>query len=239
MTSALRRDDIILIDEGSLRAGVLLEQFGNEILEASFPPEEYVPGQYSGIASPEGPLLLACGPGGRVLGGACGEIYQKSDTLLLAYLAVRQDVRGAGIGTVIMDAVRERWLHHQKLALLEIEDPRYHASRADYGDPAARVRFYARYGVRGLSIPYFQPRLRPELNRRYHLILSTLAVADELRVGAGLVGRHVEGFLREYFASCEGDDRPEDGELESLLITCHPGELAMVPLEELVSTPPP
>jgi len=156
----------------------LLVRFGAEILEKSFPPTEYVPNCFVGSGPLTDPFLVACAPDGTILGGACGEVYPHSNSLLLGYLAVRQGLRGTGVGGLLMRELRERWVRPGQLALLEIDDPRHHAVRDDYGDPTARARFYDRFGVRGLAVPYFQPRLGPALPRGYHMILSAMALPE-------------------------------------------------------------
>ena len=55
------------------------------------------------------------------------------------------------------------------MAVLEMDDPRFHAPHPHHGDPDARLRFYGAFGVRLLAMPYFQPRLRPHLPRAHHM----------------------------------------------------------------------
>jgi GNAT superfamily N-acetyltransferase len=80
-----------------------------------------------------------------------------SGVLLLGYLAVRPGWRGRGVGSAVMATLRERWLEPDSLALLELDDPRYHAPHPEHGDPLARLRFYGASGVRLLPSPTSSP----------------------------------------------------------------------------------
>jgi len=239
MTTGIAREDIRLFDEHSVGARELLQRFGEEILENAFPPEQYIPLQFAGTGALEDPVLIACGPDGRILGGACGEIYPRSHTLLLGYIAIRQDLRGAGLGSLLMDEIRERWLDPETLTVLEIEDPRHHPNDEDYGDSEARVRFYAGFGVEALAVPYFQPRLSASLPRSYHLMLGALSVPNHMRKGSGVDGFPIEHFLREYFVACEGEDVLEDEELQWLLSSYRVPEIQLVPIDDLNHIPNP
>ena len=157
--------EIRLVDQESPGAAGLLRELHDDVLRPSFRPEEYVSPT---VINPAKKLaIIARADDGLVVGGALGEAYPHSRVLLLGYLAVRPGLRGKGIGSVLMAALKERWLDRdgENLAVLEIDDPRYHAPHPDHGDPAARLRFYGAFGVRLLGIPYFQPRLRDHLPR--------------------------------------------------------------------------
>jgi hypothetical protein len=65
------------------------------------------------------------------------------------------------------------------MILAEVEHPTYHPSSDDHGDPAARMRFYAKHGGRILDIPYFQPAIRDGEPPVPALMLVTLWVAPE------------------------------------------------------------
>jgi GNAT superfamily N-acetyltransferase len=136
--------------------------------------------------------------------------YARSRALLIGYLAVRGDRRGQGIGTWLSAEAGRAMLTriHPALALAEVEDPQHHVRSAQFGDPTARLRLYARLGGRLLSMPYFQPRLYPESNRVYNLRLMAFGVSPEIIV-TGPTGDCVSSgvlaqFLDDYFAGTEG-----------------------------------
>lgn len=237
MTDEPGRDDVRLFDGTAPEAGRLLREFRG-ILRRSFPPEEYVEypdDEAEGYA--DGPMLIACGPDGAVLGGALGEVYPDSGTLLLGYLAVDPELRGSGVGTQLVQALRDRWFSPETFAIMEVEDPRHHQADPEHGDPAARLRFYARFGASALVMPYFQPRLRPDLPRAYHLLLCPLNVPAHLDVGGEVDARAVASFLTEYFVACEGQDALEDPEVEWLLDWCRPPSIGLVSLADLGRVP--
>jgi len=225
---------IQLFDQHSPRAGELLRQLHDGVFRPSFRPEEYVS---PAVIKPEKKLaVIACDEDGLVLGGATGEVYPVSRVLLLGYLAVRPGFRGRGVGSVLMAALRERWLGQDTLAVLELDDPRYHAPHPDYGDPEARLRFYGASGVRLLAIPYFQPRLRGDLPRGYHMLLGVIPPAGETLPPAIPAGP-VRAFLLEYFQDCEGGAVQDDAEVRRLLDACGGLEIELVSTEDLSRIP--
>jgi GNAT superfamily N-acetyltransferase len=226
--------DIRLLGQDSPRATELLRELHDGVLLPSFRPEEYVSPT---VIDPAKKLaVIACAADGLVIGGALGEVYSASGVLLLGYLAVRPGFRGKGIGSVVMAALRERWLGQDTLAVLEMDDPRYHAPHPDYGDPEARLRFYGAIGVRLLGIPYFQPRLRSHLPRGYHMLLGVIPPTGAT-LPAAIPARQVSAFLREYFEDCEGSAVHDDAELRRLLDACRGSEIELVNFADISRIP--
>jgi GNAT superfamily N-acetyltransferase len=222
--------DVQLFDEHSPRAVELLRELHDAVLCPSFPPEEYI--RPVTIDPRDGPALIACRDDGLVLGGALGELYPASASLLLGYLAVRPGFRGAGVGSILLAAVVERWLDGTGPAFVELDDPRHTAPDPDYGDPEARLRFYDTAGVRLLTIPYFQPRLRADLSRSYHMLLAVLPPKG-VRLPAAMPAERVGAFLSEYFQACEGKDALDDAEVQWLLDASRGPEITLVGVEEV------
>jgi hypothetical protein len=100
----------------------------------------------------------------------------------------------------------------------------------------ARLRFYERFGVRALAIPYFQPRLSAGLRRGYHMVLGVLE-APAAAPATSLDGRRVRQFLEEYFEAAEGPGWDRDPEVAWLLQACGPGPVELVPLHDLSLVP--
>lgn len=226
--------DIRLLGPDSPRAAELLRELHDDVLRPSFRPEEYVS---PAVINPVKKLaVIACADDGLVTGGALGEVYPASGVLLLGYLAVRPGLRGKGVGSAIMAALRERWLDRDTLAVLEMDDPRYHAPHPDHGDPRARLRFYGASGVRLLAIPYFQPRLRSDLPRGYHMFLGVIPAAGEA-LPAALPAPRVAAFLREYFEGSEGPAVRDDAEVRRLLDACGGPLIDLVPTEDFGRLP--
>jgi GNAT superfamily N-acetyltransferase len=228
-------DQLRLYDQHSPDAAALLRELHDTVLLRSFRPQEYV--SPTVIKTGAGrPAIIACTAGGQVAGGALGHVYPSSGVLLLGYLAVRREFRGQGVGTAIMAALRERWLNGSPLAVLEMDDPRYHAPHPDYGDPEARLRFYGACGVRLLARPYFQPRLRPELSRVHHMFLGVIPPAGTTLPDTIPVAP-VSAFLREYFADCEGEISEGDPELTRLLAAYRGPDIELVPTSDFAAIP--
>jgi GNAT superfamily N-acetyltransferase len=208
-----------LLDQGSPNAAQLLREFHDEVLAPSFRPEEYVPPATIDL---EGILaLIACADDGTVIGGAIGDVFPDSDALLLGYLAVRPGLRGTGTGSVLLTALKERWLPRHPLTFLELDDPRHHGPHPTHGDPARRLSFYATFGIRLLTIPYFQPRLRDDLPRGRHMLLGV--IPPDGATPTSVPAHQVTAFLREYFVAEEGPGALDDPEVRWLLETADPG----------------
>jgi GNAT superfamily N-acetyltransferase len=223
MTGPQSDHDIQLFDQDSPQAADLLRKLHDEVLFPSFPGNEYIPP--TTIDPKDGLAIIACS-GGQVVGGA----------VLLGYLAARPGLRGSGIGSALLGALKERWLGEHPLVFLELDDPRHHVTDPNLGDPAARLRFYGRFGIRLLTIPYFQPRLRPDLPRGYHMILGVIPA------GGGnppetLPGHQVTAFLREYFADCEGSAAGDDPEVRWLLEAASEPEITLVGTDDFGQVP--
>jgi len=228
------QEKVQLFDQDSPRAAELLRELHDEILFPSFPPSEYV--SPATIDPEENLAVIACSGDGQVVGGALGEIYPDSKALLLGYLAVRPGVRGSGVGSALLAALKQRWLGAHPLAFLELDDPRHHSTDPGYGDPTARLRFYGRFGIRLLTIPYFQPRLREDLPRGYHMILGVIP-PDGSTPPQTIPGHQVTAFLREYFEVCEGDAAPDDPEVRWLLDAAASPEIALVSTDDFSQVP--
>jgi GNAT superfamily N-acetyltransferase len=206
---------------------VLLPNFRAAELEA---PDEFA----AGLKSGRGRALVARTAQGTIAGGAVGDFFPRSRVLLLSYLAVAAEGRGAGTGGLLFQAVTDRWAADldPALCLIEVEDPRHARSDPALGDPQARVRFYERLGARALPVPYFQPALGPDGQRVPHMMLMAFGGAA---AGADRVdGRIVADFLTDYLEACEGSVRDDDAEAQQLLAACRrPGGLPLVPAGEL------
>ena len=228
MTDALDGKEIALHDAGGPAAGEELERLRTQVLDRAFPPEERLDDDALDEAR-EQPLLIACVQG-EVVGGALGKLYPDSETLYLRYLATRPDLRGRGVGTRLVEGFRERWVDERTFAVLGAEDPRHHPGHHQYGDPSARLRFYARFGVEAVGIPYFQPRFQSGGERKHHLLLCVLGAPTDMRMPGGLVADRVARFLSEFFVDAEGPGALEDPDLQSLLRACRGPFLSLTPL---------
>ena len=179
----------------------VLRRYYDELMQPAFSPAELMTWDEldEALAAPGTQGLLALDDGSPVA-GLVTEDYLDGSMLLLAYVVVSSRHRGQGLGSsLIGQAVG----HEPRLVLAEIEDPRFHESHEQRGDPAARARFYDRLGSRLLAIPYTQPSLRPGSPRVDDLLLITIpsAVAP-----AELDGGMLRAFLDEYYGVCEGEE---------------------------------
>ena len=210
-------------------SGPVIEALYQQVLVPSFPAAELI--GLSGVQAIAGredaSIWLAEDADGTIVGGAVAGWDESVRVLLLGYLAVRPGSRGGGIGGLLYLTALESWRQGFKpcLVLAEIEDPSAHSGSEDYGDPAARLRFYLSRGSRILDFPYFQPALEPGAERVSGLLLIVLhadpefAGADDDTIDAGVVRKFLENYQTRYEGKVATDgqamamwraiDRPE------------------------------
>ena len=220
----------------------------NEVLEPAFPADELesVESFRSALVDndldPRTLALVAVEPGsvssGDPVGVVVGEWYQTSDVLLIGYVAVRADRRGTGLGGSLMRVALERWLHITgcALALGEVEDPRHFNEQ----EAIQRLRFHGKVGGSLLSVPYFQPRLRPDSRRVHHMLLVVFAAADAAKREGGVDGMVLRAFLEQYVAATEGEEaiRSDPG-IAWLLRFYEASVIPLVPMTRFSDIPDP
>lgn len=155
----------------------LVASLHRDVLVPSFPPAELVDAPTFLAEHASGRLRsLGVVEDARVVAGVVGAWSPSARTLLVQYLAIAPGRRGGGIGGRLLDAAVDAWSRElgPELVLAEVEHPAHHATSAAHGDPAARLRFYARRGARVLAVPYFQPGTGPGAERVPALLLVAL-----------------------------------------------------------------
>lgn len=173
-----------------------------EVLAPSFPPAELVTLDALRTAVADGETqVLALWDDGPVA-GAVGWCSPRTRVLLLVYLAIAPGRRSGGLGGRLLTAALDAWQDALAplLVLAEVEHPAHHVASEAHGDPAARVRFYARHGGQALAVPYFQPGDGPGGRRVPALLLVALRSQGATSVPAA----PVRAFLEEYLTASEG-----------------------------------
>ncbi|WP_240958147.1 N-acetyltransferase [Streptomyces barkulensis] len=220
----------------------LLETLYDDLLVPSFPPDEletleWVRGGLAGGGVAVSAVLDDAGVPEAV---AVGEWDAAGRVLLLSYLTVRPRSRSGGLGGLLMGVVAGAWQERFRplLTLAEVEHPLAHEADGERGDPAARLRFYARHGARALDIPYFQPALRPGAERVHGMLLLVLARAS------GTEGERpdtvdpgpVRSFLEDYLLS--GEEHRADGPVLRMRdALARPGGVRLLPLDDVRALP--
>lgn len=181
----------------------LLREVYEGLLVPSFPPAELESFAWleQGVAEARISVLVAGDDHGPI-GVAVTEPLGESGVVLLTYFATDARRRGSGVGSMLyaetLRAVRDR--DRPRAVVAEVERPDRHSGSDAYGDPSARLRFYARHGAQALDLPYFQPPLRPEDEALHGMLLLVLwadpeLMADQSLPGPELVGPAVESIL--------------------------------------------
>lgn len=206
----------------------LLKALYRDVLAPAFEPDELetmealIP-RLQGERKPDAFAMVLCDDDGSVLAGLVAEL-DRDRVMLLSYLAVRDDLRGRGIGGFLLDRVARSWYEDKGvlLALGEVHDPRVWSSQE--GEAARRrLRLYERHGAELLDMPFVQPALRPDAHRvpgflvlAFHVDPSILMRSgDRSGVPAGLLS----WFVRRYYASAEGVREPDDDPQLSAILT--------------------
>jgi hypothetical protein len=223
--------------------GPLLDAIYADILAPSFPVAELTPLEAlsEGILRDAVDISCIVDDDGVPQAVAVGDWFDGPRVALLSYLATRSSVRSTGLGgQLLVGAVarwRDRWT--PRLTVAEIEHPAANAATAEYGDPAARVRFYARHGVRPLALPYFQPQIRPGAGRVYGMMLCVLALSDDARGQAPdtVDGDVLTEFLVEYLEAAEGPMATDPAAVALLAAAGTRGGVPMLSFDDLESVP--
>ena len=206
------------------RDDALVDRLYQDVLAVSFSSDELDEADVFAEGMREGGTLasVALGEDGSVLGGVVAEVFADESVLLLAYLAVRPDLRGRGIGTRLMEHVGPRWYVRTdvELAVAEVHDPRPW-SNVDGEDPAGRLRLYDRMGARVLGVPFVQPALGPGRARVPGFLLLAFHVDPSVELtddgGSAISSGLVSRFVRRYYEETEGTPDPSDSQLNELM----------------------
>ncbi|MGB3376764.1 MAG: GNAT family N-acetyltransferase [Microbacterium sp.] len=148
-----------------------LREVHRMLMVPSFRPGELMP-EDSFIARFDhgAEAVLAQDKDGRMLGAAVVDRFR--DTVLLEYLVTAPESRGMGIGSGLMSAVLSGWGRSGSVMLAEFDRPDVQSPHPLHGDPAARLRFYARFGMLALDLPYFQPPVSEDCSREHGMLLA-------------------------------------------------------------------
>ena len=211
---------------------ILAPNFPDDELETS---EGFAAGlKYGGTSA-----LVARTDDGVIVGGAVGDLFSRSNVLLLSYLAVPAAGRGNGTGGLLMRAVTELWGSRLNLAdrYGDRRSPVYTVKRMLFS-PRGPSPLLRAAGRAALPVPYFQPALGsrgPSARRVPHLMLMVFGGGTRMpQADQGVDGRLVELFLTEYLEGCEGPVRSDDADAQRMLAACRrPDGLPLLRVSEL------
>ncbi|MGH4012146.1 MAG: GNAT family N-acetyltransferase [Pseudonocardiaceae bacterium] len=217
----------------------LFDEVYQQILMPAFPSNEMTPlgilqKMWVGVP-PRLAVHAALDSRGQAVGCAVAQWFPRSAVLLFAYLAVRAESRGGGIGTSLITRAVRDWTaaYRPALVLAEVEDPRVYPCTQDQ-DPLARLRLYARLGARLLELKYVQPEVSPGAGRvRDLLLIAQEGSAGVVSGPSGVVGvpaAMVLAFLNEYYRDSEGETH-RDAEFLAMVRPLTSG--AIVPLSSV------
>lgn len=213
-----------------------LERAYVEILAPSFAASELTPRSAFLAQARSGALVALLAWLDDVL---CGVIVgeRTGSTMLIAWLAVRADLRGHGVGSALLDVAKEEWMRSPdvKLVLAELERPDMHVADEAFGDPDRRLRFYAGHGVAALNFPYYQPPIAEGMPRVRGLLLALVAsraAAKAPRMLEAVEAAAVRNYLVNTFGS------PADADAETARIhTAAGADIRLVALEDYREIP--
>ncbi|MGY0058029.1 GNAT family N-acetyltransferase [Streptomyces sp. LZ34] len=221
----------------------LLTQVYRDLLLECFPSNELEPYDElrSGLAKDLRLVTAIVNADSQPVAAAVGDWSPESGVLLLAYLAVRAEVRSSGLGGMLVEEVNGGWQRRlrPRLTLAELEHPLAHEIDEVYGDPVARLRFYARCGGRALDVPYFQPALGSGMDRVYGMLLVMLSGSADLgeRSGAKVHPGPIQDFVERYFLDTEGVVPTDPPARQMWHAMERPGGIPLLPLTDVRRLP--
>lgn len=163
--------------------------------------------------------------------------FTGSPAVLLSYVAIRADQRGRGVGTALLSGLLAGITADPEVSvvLAEVEHPDHHQAHPVHGDPAARLRFYARLGGQILDVPYFQPPVDETQDAVYGMLLLVLAPPERFVRGQRLLPEAgLAAALGEFMAGTDPERYPVGPVLEA---AGRPEGVRMLPVEELGRAP--
>ncbi|WMY78619.1 GNAT family N-acetyltransferase [Citricoccus sp. I39-566] len=163
--------------------------------------------------------------------------FTGSPAVLLSYVAIRADQRGRGVGTALLSGLLAGITADPEVSvvLAEVEHPAHHQAHPVYGDPAARLRFYARLGGRILEVPYFQPPVDETQDAVYGMLLLVLAPLERFVHGQRLLPEAgLAAALEEFMAGTDAQRFPVGPVLEA---AGHPDGVRMLAADEVGLAP--
>ena len=182
----------------------LVERSYLEVLAPSFTDDE-IPPLDEFLTEVAASSLLVATDQGEPTAVAVIDAEPDARLALLSYLAVRPGLRGTGVGSQMMDRLRDLWRKGDAEAVVgEVHDPRCWAE-SDDERPAARLRFYERNGARLLTVPWVQPRLRKSGQRVGGMVLL---VWDGHAAHDSVPSDWMRDWMLDYYRSAEGTTDP-------------------------------
>jgi len=151
--------------------------------------------------------VLARDDDGRLLGLAVVEDFRHA--VLLQYLVAAAESRGMGVGSGLLTTVIDGWASTVSVVLAEFVRPDVQSAHPLYGDPAARLRFYARFGALALDLPYFQPPVSADTGREHGMLLAVFDVDGSIAARGRLSSAQrsaVQNYLNEVLDNAQDPD---------------------------------
>ena len=216
-----------------------LTDFYKSVLMPSFPQSELVDlDEFLDSCSSGFVHVIGAMQDEEIIAGAVGTTPTQEGVMLLLYLALKPGLRGGGVGGGLLEHAITVWreLFNPTIIMAEVEHPTFHNSSDNHGDPAARLRFYARHGAKILDIPYFQPAIREDEPPVPALMLVTLWVAPQAFVDEDQIAAWpLRGALRrELVEACPENFTPalrlEESVAGDSIKLWEPDELDRVPV---------
>jgi acetoin utilization deacetylase AcuC-like enzyme/GNAT superfamily N-acetyltransferase len=140
-------------------------------------------------------LLVAHGPGDRVIGFALADYFESIGYAYLDFIVTEARRRGRGLGGALYEALREDLIARGASGLLleaPTDDPAQVTDPAHLRANRARLRFYERYGALPIVGTLYDQPIRPGVKAEPRLLYDPLASdshleAETLRQLIGLI----------------------------------------------------
>jgi GNAT superfamily N-acetyltransferase len=199
-----------IVDLWDVNEPLLLEQAYNEVLIPAFPstderePLESLKARLENKPPPPQPKTHVLLWGGdwqqanepRVNGVLIYEVYRRSNLGLITYMAVREELRGLGIGREIFRQAQRRFNRDQpgSCLLAEVHNPNMVIAEADTMNPMERLHFFGSLGGKLIPFQYVQPPLSHQGKKVSSFLLLAFPRREKL-----LNAKKLILFLEEFY----------------------------------------
>ncbi|WP_338602800.1 GNAT family N-acetyltransferase [Sulfolobus tengchongensis] len=145
---------------------------------------------------------------GKVIGFVIGDYYAEASVGIIEFLAVAEEFRGKGLGSMLEKAFVEKVSEDAKKVGKEVKGILIEVEDIEKGMKNNSILFWVNLGYKLIPIKYIQPPLSPGKHRAENLRLmyKPLDESDEIN------GKTLLNAIKDYFKYAMSIDNPEETE---------------------------
>lgn len=185
-------------------------------------------------------LLIGVDDADKIVAAAVFVNIRAASAVLLRQMAIRQDLRGTGLGTELYHAFLQTLEETEQpsLVVAEVQHPDFHEAHPRHGDPLSRLRFYERFDALIIDVPYYKPSLAEGLQPVYGLLLLALYVRPDLINPARDYLDPPENLLFALRSLLYADGDPDDAAAAKLLSAASVSRVRLLSVDDYAEVTP-